>query len=159
MSRSKKSLWVVICATTIVINMEDFYFLACPHIIDDMRCMKKAVQHSNNMWNCTKCNDAFLECDYHYVLCLEFHDHTDHLENVISFDDVVIELFGVISKDHYLLSSKPKFVRDISTEIKCHHFFFTLSIKTNTFIGVECLGPALMHSEELPYGSTPTLVL
>lgn len=120
--------------------------------------MKKVVQHSD-MWHCIKCNGASIGCDYRYVLLLQLHDHTGHLENGVSFDDVATELLGVTTKDLCLLSSELKSIGDISTKIKCLYYLFTLFVRTETFNGIERLFTTLMHSEEIPYASASTLLL
>lgn len=125
--------------------MEYFYFLACPLHIHGMKFMEKDVQQSENMWHYMKCNGPFLESDYHYVLCLELHNHTRHLENVIAFNDTTTKLLVATTKDLFLLSSELESIRDISTKIKYHHLFFTISIKIDTFNIIECLCPTLMH--------------
>ena len=107
MQVSEKALWVSIRVTVTALHMDDFYFLACPLDFNGNQCMKKVMQHSNNLWHCTKCNDDFLECDYCYKLKIELHDHTKHLETVTTFNDTGNELMGMTTKDMFLLSIEP----------------------------------------------------
>lgn len=159
MSLSEKAPWVFIHATATTIDMEDFYFLAFPLNIYGTQCMKKAIQQSDNMWHCTKCKSTFLECDYHYVIRLQLHDHTGNLENYVAFDDDATELLGISAKDLHLLSSEPKTIHNIIVKVKCCHFLFIVSIRTDTFNGIERLLPTLMHSEEISYAFASALLL
>jgi len=94
-----------------------------------------------------KYNSSILGCDHYYVLYLELHEETYHLENVFVFDDATTKLLSLTKKNLCLLSSEPQSIIDISTRFKHHHFLFTLSIKTIAFNGVECVLPTLIDSD------------
>lgn len=153
MQTSKEAIWVSVRATITALHMDDFYFLACPLDFNGKRCMKKVVEHSNNLWHCTKCNGDFPECDYHYKFKIELHDHTGHLQNVTAFNDAGNELMGITAKDLLLLSIEPTHLQEICGRITGRHFLLTLSIKTDYFNGVERLQPILINSEEIQYDS------
>ena len=133
--------------------MDDFYFLACPLDFNGKQCMKKVVEHSNNLWHCTKCNGSFPECDYRYKPKVELHDHTGTLQNVTVFDDAGNELMGITAKDLFLLSIEPSDMQEICGRISGQRFKLTLSIKSDYFNGVQRLQPILVNSEEIQYAS------
>lgn len=133
--------------------MDDFYFLACPLDFNGKQCMKKVVEHSNNLWHCTKCNGDFPECDYRYKLKIELRDHTGNLQSVTVFNDAGNVLMGITAKDLFLLSIEPTDLQEICGWISWHRFQLTLSIKTDYFNGVQCLQPRLINSEEIQYAS------
>ena len=129
--------WMSLPATATSIDLHDFYFLACPLMIDGMQCMKKAIRQDDTTWHCSKCDGSFTKCDYRYILCLQLHDHTDHLENVVAFDEAANGLLGISAEDLFLLSIDPQVVLDIYSKIKGRQLLFTLSLKSDTFNGVE----------------------
>jgi len=76
MPPSDKAFWAVVRGTATSIDMDDFCFLAYPLSFDGFPCMKKVSEKVNDIWNYTKCNGDFPECDYRYILKLQIHDHT-----------------------------------------------------------------------------------
>ena len=132
MQASEKSVWVSVRATVTALNMDNLYFLAFPLDFNGKQCMKKVMHHSNNIWDCTKCNGDFPECDYRYKLQFELHDHIGHLQNVTAFNDVGNELMGIMAKDLFLLSIEPTDLQEICGWISGHRFQLTLSIKQIT---------------------------
>jgi replication factor A1 len=153
MQLSDKAIWVSVRATSTSLDMDDFYFLACPLDFNGKQCMKKVVEHSNNLWHCTKCNGSFPECDYRYKLKIELHDHTGTLQNVTVFNDAGNELMGITAKDLFLLSIEPSDMQEICGRISGQRFKLTLSIKSDYFNGVQRLQPILVNSEEIQYAS------
>jgi len=115
--------------------------------------MKNVVEHSNNLWRCTKCNGDFPECDYCYKLKIELHDHTGNLQNIIAFNDVGNELMGITEKNLFLLSIEPTDLQEICGRISGRRSLLTLSIKVDYFNGVQRLQPILINSEEIQYAS------
>eukprot|EP00253_Pinus_taeda_P010656 PITA_10656 len=159
MQTSDKAIWVSVRATITALHMDDFYFLACPLDFNGKQCMKKVVDHSNNLWHCSKCNGDFPDCDYRYKLKIELHDHTGHLQNVTAFNDAGNELMGITAKDLFLLSIEPTNLQEICGRISGHRFLLTLSIKADYFNGVQRLQPILINSEEIQYASACKEVL
>ena len=98
LQESEKPIWYSLVATITNVNMDDFYFLACPLFVDGIQCMKKIAQKVGDIWNCAKCDGEFLECDYRYILKVDLEDVTRSIHVVIAFDDVANQLMGVSTK-------------------------------------------------------------
>jgi len=69
------------------------------------------------------------------------------------------ELMGVQAKDLFILSSDLDAIHELCARVSCHPFLFTLSVKTNSFNGVDRLKFVLINSEEISYGSACSVLL
>lgn len=87
------------------------------------------------------------------------HDHTGLLKKCHNFDDAATKLMGVQAKDLFILSTDLGSIHELHSRASCHHFLFTLSVKTDNFNGVDFLKILLMNSKEINYGSAFSLVL
>lgn len=155
----EKAEWVAVFGPITNINVNDFNFLSCPKSFNDMQCMKKVIYHSNDLWHCTKCSGDFSKCDYRYLLKLELHDHTSQIPNVKTFDGVTSQLMGILAKNLFLLFNEPDVMHKIVSRVACHHFLFTLSIKLESFNGIEWYKTTLIKLEEVPYSTASNLLL
>ena len=57
---SEKFVWYSLEATITNVNMDNFYFLACPLFVDRIQCMKKIAHKVGDIWHCDKCDGEFL---------------------------------------------------------------------------------------------------
>ena len=76
---SEKAVWYSLVATITNVNMDDFYFLACPLLFYGIQCIKNIAHKVGDIWNCGKCDGEFLECDSRYILKVELEDVIDTL--------------------------------------------------------------------------------
>ena len=60
----EKPVWYSLVATITNVNMDDFYFLACPLFVDRIQCMKNISHKVGDIWHCAKCDGEFLDYDY-----------------------------------------------------------------------------------------------
>ena len=136
---SKKVVWYSLEATITNVNMDDFYFHACPLFVDGIQCMKKIAQKVGDIWHCAKCDGEFLECDYRYILQVDLEDVTRSIHGVIAFDDAGNQLMGISAKDLCFLSTETTSLDEIVQRIYNKKLLLTLSVKTYIFYGVACL--------------------
>lgn len=135
-------------------------------LLPQLTCMIPTSLHAhlplmvcNTTWHCSKFEGSFTKCDYRYILRLQLHDHIGHLENVVAFDETANGLLGISTEELFLLSTDPRVVLDIYSRIKGRQFLFTLSLKRDTFNGIERVRPTLMHAEDLPCGNASKILL
>ena len=127
---SEKLVWYSLVATITNVNMNDFYFLACPLFVDGMQSMKKIPHKVGDIWHCSKCDGEFLECDYRYILKADLEYVTGYLHGVIAFDDVANQLMEISAKDLCLLSTKTTSLDEIVQRICNKKLILTLSVET-----------------------------
>ena len=145
---SEKPVWYSLVATITNVNMDAFHFLACPLFVDGIQCMKKNSHKVGNIWHCGKCDGEFLECDYRYILKVDFEDITRYLHGVIAFDDVIAnQLMGISAKYLCLLSNEATSIVEIGQKIYNRQLVLTVSVRTYTFYGITCLKVVIVMVE------------
>ncbi|KAF6157108.1 hypothetical protein GIB67_041569 [Kingdonia uniflora] len=102
LGRGEKPDWITVKAIISFIKTDNFCYTACPLMIGDRKCAKKAVQTGNNGWHCDRCNQGFEECDYRFLLQAQIQDHTG-LTWVTAFQETGEEILGCSAKELYLL--------------------------------------------------------
>ncbi|PON54858.1 Replication factor A protein [Parasponia andersonii] len=130
LGRSDKPDWVTLKATITFIKTDTFCYTACPLMIGDRQCNKKATR-SGNRWQCDRCNQEFEECDYRYLLQAQIQDHTG-LTWVTAFQESGEDILGCSAKDLYLLKYQEQDdtrFGDIIGQRIFNQFLFKLKIK------------------------------
>lgn len=134
LGRSEKPDWITVKATISFIKTDSFCYTACPLMIGDRQCSKKATR-SGDRWQCDRCNQEFEECDYRYLLQAQIQDHTG-LTWVTAFQESGAEILGCSAKELYQLKyeeqDEARFA-DIVRSRVFNQYLFRLKIKEEIY--------------------------
>ncbi|KAI3410646.1 Replication protein A subunit, partial [Psidium guajava] len=133
LGRSDKPDWVTVKATVSFIKTDTFCYTACPLMIGDRQCNKKAVRSGNTRWLCDRCNQEFEECEYRYLLQVQIQDHTG-LTWVTAFQETGEEILGFSAKELFMLKKQDdeRFAETVRSKL-FYQFLFRLKIKEETY--------------------------
>ncbi|XP_057839661.2 replication protein A 70 kDa DNA-binding subunit A-like [Cryptomeria japonica] len=117
------------------VNDQNFYYAACPLIINGRPCKKKCTQHVDDSWFCSRCQMTMQDCNYSYLLPLKLQDATGTLWATV-FDEGGIHLLHTTAKQLYALQNDAIIIETPSSVIKrllsCY-YSFTVLVSTETY--------------------------
>ncbi|GLJ18890.1 hypothetical protein SUGI_0337550 [Cryptomeria japonica] len=117
------------------INDQNFYYAACPLIVNGRPCKKKCTQHADDSWFYSRCQMTMQDCNYSYLLPLKLQDATGTLW-ATAFDEGGIHLLHKIAKQLYALQNDTTTTETPSSVIKTllsHYYSFTVLVSTETY--------------------------
>ncbi|GMN53032.1 hypothetical protein TIFTF001_022168 [Ficus carica] len=154
LGRSDKPDWVSVKATITFIKTDNFCYMACPLMIGDRQCNKKATR-SGNIWQCDRCNQEFDECDYRYLLQAQIQDHTG-LTWVTAFQESGEEILGCSAKELYLLKHEEqddaRFAGMVGSRI-FNQYLFRLKIKEEVYGDEQRVKITVVKADKVNYSS------
>lgn len=154
LGRSDKPDWVTVKATITFIKTDNFCYTACPLMIGDRQCNKKATM-SGNVWQCDRCNQEFRECDYRYLLQAQIQDHTG-LTWVTAFQESGEEILGCSAKELYLLKyeeqDEGRFA-DLVRSSLFNQYLFRLKIKEELYGDEQRVKITVVKADKVNYSS------
>ncbi|KAK5818010.1 hypothetical protein PVK06_022940 [Gossypium arboreum] len=124
---SEKPDWITVVAVIAYIELDNFYYPACPFMDGCLQCNKKVTENVDGKWWCDK-------CDYRCVIQLQIQDHTSTTW-VIAFEESG-ESLGVSAKDLYCLKYEDQNVekfKEIIHQILFNKNTFKLKVKEENF--------------------------
>lgn len=155
LGRSDKPDWVTVKATITFIKTDTFCYTACPLTIGDRQCNKKVTRSPNRRWQCDRCNQEFVECDYRYLLQAQIQDHTG-LTWVTAFQETGEEILGCSAKELYMLKYEEqddaRFGDIIRTRI-FNQFLFRLKIKEEMYGDEQRVKVTVVKADKVNYSS------
>ncbi|GLJ53867.1 hypothetical protein SUGI_1150270 [Cryptomeria japonica] len=117
------------------VNDQNFYYAACPLIVNGRPCKKKCTQHADDSWFCSRCQMSMQDCNYSYLLPLKLQDATGTLW-ATAFDEGGIHLLHKTAKQLYALQNDATTIDTPSSVIKrllsCY-YSFTVLVSTKTY--------------------------
>ncbi|PPD82571.1 hypothetical protein GOBAR_DD20491 [Gossypium barbadense] len=125
---SEKPDWITVVAVIAYIELDNFYYPACPFMDGCLQCNKKVTENVDGKWWCDK-------CDYRYVIQLQIQDHTGTTW-VIAFEESGESLIGVSAKDLYCLKHEDQNVekfKEIMHQVLFNKYTFKLKVKEENF--------------------------
>ncbi|KAJ8766675.1 hypothetical protein K2173_004499 [Erythroxylum novogranatense] len=155
LGRSDKPDWVTVRATITFIKTDSFCYTACPLMIGDRRCNKRATRSGNSRWQCDRCNQEFDDCDYRYLLQVQIQDHTG-LTWVTAFQESGEEILGLPAKKLYLLKYElhdDTTFADIMRSRLFVEFLFKLRIKEEIYGEEQRMKVTVVKAERVNYAS------
>lgn len=154
LGRSDKPDWVTVKATITFIKTDNFCYTACPLMIGDRQCNKKATR-CGNIWQCDRCNQEFDECDYRYLLQAQIQDHTG-LTWVTAFQESGEEILGCSAKELYLLKHEEqddaRFADMVGSRI-FNQYLFRLKIKEEVYGDEQRVKITVVKADKVDYSS------
>ncbi|GLJ49286.1 hypothetical protein SUGI_1041640 [Cryptomeria japonica] len=127
------TLLAVMCFVNV--NDQNFYYAACPLIVNGRPCKKKCTQHADDSWFCSRCQMTMQDCNYSYLLPLKLQDATGTLW-ATAFDEGGIRLLHKTAKQLYALQNDAITTETPSSVIKrllsCY-YSFTVMVSTKTY--------------------------
>lgn len=154
LGRSDKPDWITVKATITFIKTDNFCYTACPLMIGDRQCNKKATR-SGNIWQCDRCNQEFDECDYRYLLQAQIQDHTG-LTWVTAFQESGEEILGCSAKELYLLKhveqDDARFADVVGSRI-FNQYLFRLKIKEEVYGDEQRVKITVVKADKVNYSS------
>ncbi|KAK0583673.1 hypothetical protein LWI29_001331 [Acer saccharum] len=153
--------WIAVSATVIYIKFDNFCYTACPIMIGDRPCYKKASNNGDGRWHCDRCNQSVDECDYRYSLQFQIQDHTG-LTWVTAFQEVGEKIMGVSAKDLYHLKyvdqNDEKFT-DIICNATFTKYLFKLKVNEETFNDEQRVKATVVKAERYDHLSDTRFLL
>ncbi|XP_057833304.2 replication protein A 70 kDa DNA-binding subunit A-like [Cryptomeria japonica] len=111
------------------INDQNFYYAACPLIVNGRPCKKKCMQQVDDSWFCSRCQITMQDYNYSYLLPLKLQDATGTLW-ATAFDGGSIHLLHKTAKQLYALQNDATTTETPSSVIKrllsCYYSFALL---------------------------------
>ncbi|GLJ08361.1 hypothetical protein SUGI_0087210 [Cryptomeria japonica] len=76
MSIKPETIQIILLAILRYVNVNDqnFYYTACPLIVNGRPCKKKCTQQANDSWFYSRCQMSMQDCNYSYLLPLKLQD-------------------------------------------------------------------------------------
>ncbi|GLJ46768.1 hypothetical protein SUGI_0986330 [Cryptomeria japonica] len=99
------------------VNDQNFYYAACPLIVNGRPCKKKCTQHADDSWFCSRCQMTMQDYNYSYLLPLKLQDATGTLW-ATAFDEGGIHLLHKTAKQLYALQNDATTTKTPSSVIK-----------------------------------------
>lgn len=154
LGRSDKPDWVTVKATITFIKTDNFCYMACPLMIGDRQCNKKATR-CGNIWQCDRCNQEFDDCDYRYLLQAQIQDHTG-LTWVTAFQESGEEILGCSAKELYSLKhdeqDDAQFADMVGSRI-FNQYLFRLKIKEEVYGDEQRVKITVVKADKVDYSS------
>ncbi|KAK7363285.1 hypothetical protein VNO77_05421 [Canavalia gladiata] len=155
LGRSDKPDWITVRATISFIKMDTICYTACPLMIGDRQCNKKVTRSGNTRWQCDRCNQAFEECDYRYLLQAQILDHTG-ISWITAFQESGEEILGYSAKELYLLKYEQQDDEKFGGIIKSrlfNQFVLRLKIKEELYGDEQRVKITVMKADKVNYSS------
>ncbi|GLJ06341.1 hypothetical protein SUGI_0036750 [Cryptomeria japonica] len=127
------TLLVVLCFVNV--TDQNFYYAACPLIVNGRPCKKKCTQQVDDSSFCSRCQMTMQDCNYSYLLPLKLQDATGTIW-ATAFDEGSIHLLQKIAKQLCALQNDVTTIETTSLVIKrklSRHYSFTLLVSTKTY--------------------------
>ncbi|GLJ22966.1 hypothetical protein SUGI_0433260 [Cryptomeria japonica] len=118
------------------ITDQNFYYAACPLIVNGRPRKKKCTQQVDDSWFCSRCQMTMQDCNYSYLLPLKLQDATGTLWATTTFDEGSIQLVQKTAKQLCALQNDVTTTYTTSLVIKRQqprHYSFTLLVSIETF--------------------------
>ncbi|CAI0387508.1 unnamed protein product [Linum tenue] len=154
LGRSDKPDWVTVKATITYFKLDSFCYPACPLMIGDRQCNKKATR-SGTRWVCDRCSQEFDECDYRYLLQFQIQDHTG-LAWVTAFQESGEEIMGYPAKEVYQLKHEAQDEARLSDVFRSRVFYpylFRLKIKEEMYADETKVKITVVRADKIDYSS------
>ncbi|XP_057839103.2 replication protein A 70 kDa DNA-binding subunit E-like [Cryptomeria japonica] len=137
MSIKPEKIQITLLAVMRFVNVNDqnFYYAACPLIVNGRPCKKKCTQRVDDSWFWSRCQITIQDCNYSYLLPLKLQDATGTLW-AIAFDEGSIHLLHKTTKQLYALQNDATTTETTSSMIKrllSRYYSFTLLVSTETY--------------------------
>ncbi|XP_059078003.1 replication protein A 70 kDa DNA-binding subunit A-like [Cryptomeria japonica] len=117
------------------VNDQNFYYTACPLIVNGRPCKKKCTQQADDSWFCSRCQMSMQDCNYSYLLPLKLQDATGTLW-ATAFDEGGNHLLHKTVRQLYALQNDATTKETPSSVIKIilsHYYLFTVLVCTETY--------------------------
>ncbi|GLJ31847.1 hypothetical protein SUGI_0640750 [Cryptomeria japonica] len=117
------------------VNDQNFYYAACPLIVNGRPCKKKCTQHADDSWFCSRSQMTMQDYNYSYLLPLKLQDATGTLW-ATAFDEGGIHLLHKTAKQLYALQNDATTIETPSSVIKrllSRYYSFTVLVSTKTY--------------------------
>ncbi|GLJ38936.1 hypothetical protein SUGI_0793700 [Cryptomeria japonica] len=137
MSIKLETIQTTLLAILRFVNVTDqnFYYTACPLIVNGRPCKKKCTQQVDDSWFCSRCQMTMQDCNYSYLLPLKLQDATGTLW-ATAFDEGSIHLLHKTAKQLCALQNDVTTTKTTSSMIKrllsCH-YSFTLLVSNEAY--------------------------
>ncbi|KAF3773792.1 Replication protein A DNA-binding subunit E [Nymphaea thermarum] len=138
LGRAEKPDWITVSAFVWSVNIDNFFYTACPLIVGDRQCKKKVTLNGDRMWHCDRCGEDIPECDYRYLLQLQIRDHTG-MTWVTAFHEA-----GEAHSDDVEVHMVKNFVR-------FNQFLFRLKVKEEIYGDEGRVRPNVVKAERLNF--------
>ncbi|TBU15764.1 replication factor A protein 1 [Ordospora colligata] len=101
--------------TVMFLKEDGLWYASCP----GEGCNKKVAMEGNGCYRCERCNMAYEECNYRYMVSMHLGDFTGQMW-VNLFDEVATSLFGITAKEMKTMSEDSP--ADLQSLIKGMYF-------------------------------------
>ncbi|GLJ33994.1 hypothetical protein SUGI_0683730 [Cryptomeria japonica] len=137
MSIKPKTIQTTLLAILRYVNVNDqnFYYTACPLIVNGRPCKKKCTQQADDSWFYSRCQMNMQDYNYSYLLPLKLQDATSTLW-ATSFDEGGNHLLHKTTRQLYTLQNDATTKETPSSVIKAvlsHYYSFTVLVCTETY--------------------------
>ncbi|CAA2960609.1 replication protein A 70 kDa DNA-binding subunit E-like isoform X2 [Olea europaea var. sylvestris] len=142
---SEKPDWVTVCATLALVEVDNFFYTACPI------CIKKVTDYGDGKWRCDRCNQLVDECDYRYILRMKIQDQTGFMW-ITAFQESGEEFLGRSAQDLYCLKYEEQddeTFSEVMRNVLYAKYLFTLKVKEETFNNEKRIKYALEKAEKV----------
>ncbi|XP_057858100.2 replication protein A 70 kDa DNA-binding subunit C-like [Cryptomeria japonica] len=117
------------------VNDQNFYYTACPLIVNGRPCKKKCTQQADGSWFCSRCQMSMQDYNYSYLLRLKLQDAIGTLW-ATAFDEGGNHLLHKTARQLYALQNDAATTKTPSSVMKrvlSHYYSFTLLVSTETY--------------------------
>ncbi|GLJ12431.1 hypothetical protein SUGI_0190810 [Cryptomeria japonica] len=117
------------------VNDQNFYYIACPLMVNGRPCKKKCTHQADDSWFCSRCQMSMQDCNYSYLLPLKLQDATGTLWGT-AFGEGGNHLLHKTARQLYALQNDATTTETPSSVIKralSHYYSFTLLVSTETY--------------------------
>ncbi|GLJ32618.1 hypothetical protein SUGI_0656140 [Cryptomeria japonica] len=117
------------------VNDQNFYYTACPLIVNGRPCKKKCTQQADDSWFFSRCQMSMQDCNYSYLLPLKLQDATGTLW-ATAFDEGGNHLLHKTARQLYALQNDATTKETPSSMIKTilsHYYSFIVLVSTETY--------------------------
>ncbi|GLJ06069.1 hypothetical protein SUGI_0031250 [Cryptomeria japonica] len=117
------------------VNDQNFYYTACPLIVNGRPCKKKCTHQADDSWFCSRCQMSMQDYNYSYLLPLKLQDAIGTLWST-AFDEGGNHLLLKTARQLYALQNDATTIETTSSVIKrvqSHYYSFTLLVSTETY--------------------------
>ncbi|GLJ18110.1 hypothetical protein SUGI_0319830 [Cryptomeria japonica] len=137
MSIEPETIQTTLLAILRFVNVTDqnFYYVACPLIVNGRPCKKKYTQQVDDSWFFSRCQMTMQDCNYSYLLPLKLQDAIGTLW-ATAFDEGSIQLLHKTAKQLCALQNDATTTETTCLMIKrllSRHYSFTLLVSTETY--------------------------
>ncbi|XP_062219115.1 replication protein A 70 kDa DNA-binding subunit C-like [Phragmites australis] len=151
LGRSDKPDWITIKAAISEVRSESFYYPACPLMFNEKPCNKKAIQNSDGMWHCERCDKSFENCEYRYLVTFQIQDHTS-TTYVTAFQEAAEQIFGHSAQEIFSIrtvNQDDALFAEIIEGVRWHQYLFKLRVREETFNDEQRVKCSIVKAEKL----------